>query len=142
MTLTVLYDAGCPLCAALRSRLDTEAQLVPLRFVPAGSEQARGLFPGLDHARTLQEITVVGDDGSVWSHEQAWVMCLWATVRHRALAERLAEPHLIGLTRVLATAAAGLRELLPRTSTTSSTSGATVGGDYAVGCAGPRCTVA
>lgn len=137
MTLTVLYDAGCPLCSAFRTRLEAEPQLVPLRFVPAASEEARRLFPALDHERTLQEITVVGDDGAVWTHERAWVTCLWATARFRPLAERLAEPHLIGLTKVIATAAAGLRELLPRTTPAAGVREAD--GDYADGCAGPSC---
>ncbi|MEZ5093159.1 DCC1-like thiol-disulfide oxidoreductase family protein [Nocardioides sp.] len=140
MVLTVLFDPDCPLCSAFRTRLAAEPQLVPLRFVPAGSAQARAEFPALDHARTLKEITVVGDRGEVWTHERAWVVCLWATVRHRALAERLAEPHLIGLTKVIASAAAGLRELLPRSSEGGSGAAPSPsGGGYADGCAGPQC---
>jgi len=90
--LTVLYDAGCPLCTRFRDWLARQPLLVPLDLVPAGSERARALFPTLDHARTLREVTVVGDDGAVWRNEDAWVMCLWVTRSQRALAERLAQP--------------------------------------------------
>ena len=90
--LTVLYDSGCPLCSLFREWLAGQPVLVPLDLVPAESAEAHVRFPGLDHARTMQEITVVGDDGSIWTGEHAWVMCLWALASHRALAERLADP--------------------------------------------------
>jgi hypothetical protein len=77
----------------------------------------------------MTDLTVVGDDGAVWTHEHAWVMCLWATRRHRLTAERLARPHLLPLARGAASSAAGLRHLLGH--------GGSAGGDYADGCAGP-----
>lgn len=110
--LTVLYDAACPLCSRFRGWLEGQALLVPLRLVAAGSQEAHHLFPTLDHARTLEEITVVGDDGSVWTQEHAWVMCLWATRSHRGLAERLARPAWLPLARGAACSAAGLRHLM------------------------------
>src|SRR4051794_4823765 len=70
--LTVLYDSGCALCSLFREWLAGQPALVRLDLVPAESAQARALFPGLDHARTMQEITVVGDDGSIWTGEHAW----------------------------------------------------------------------
>jgi predicted DCC family thiol-disulfide oxidoreductase YuxK len=111
-TLTVLYDAGCPLCSRFRDWLVAQPTLVPLRLVPAGSPEARALFPALDHDRTLVEITVVGDDGAVWTHEHAWVMCLWATRRFRPMAERLAHPAWLPLARGAAATAAGVRHLI------------------------------
>lgn len=110
--LTVLYDAGCPLCTRFRDWLVLQPLLVPLRPVPAASPEARALFPGLDHDRTLREITVVGDDGAVWTQEHAWVMCLWATRRFRPMAERLAHPAWLPLARGAAATAAGFRHLL------------------------------
>ena len=110
--LTVLHDPDCPLCARFAAWLADQPPLVPLDLVAAGSPRARRLFPGLDHDRTLREITVVGDDGSVWTHERAWVMCLWATRSHRGLAERLAQPRWLPLARGAACSAAGIRELL------------------------------
>jgi predicted DCC family thiol-disulfide oxidoreductase YuxK len=111
MLLTVLYDDVCPLCRRFRDWLALQPCLVPLDLVPAGSEEARRRFPVLDHRRTQQEITVVGDDGAVWTKEHAWVMCLWATVAHRGLAERLARPHLMPVARAAAQTAAGLRRV-------------------------------
>ncbi|GAA4722542.1 hypothetical protein GCM10023350_00830 [Nocardioides endophyticus] len=128
VALTVLTDPDCPLCRRFSDWLARQPLLVPLALVPAGSPEARRLFPTLDHDATLADLTVVGDDGSVWTHEHAWVMCLWATRRHRVMAERLAQPHLLPLARGAASSAAGIRHLLAR-------SGA-AGGDYADGCAG------
>lgn len=124
--LTVLYDADCPMCRRFRGWLGSQPVLVTTDFVAAGSPEARDRYPTLDHARTLEEITVVGDDGSLWTNEHAWVMCLWVTVRHRALAERLARPGWLPLARAAAYTAAGIR-----THTRS-----TLGGDYIDDCAG------
>ncbi|MFE7837212.1 thiol-disulfide oxidoreductase DCC family protein [Streptomyces sp. NPDC057474] len=90
--LTVLYDAGCGLCAFLREWLGRQRQLVPLGFVAAGSEEARRLFPSLDHGATLEEITIVGDGGQVYRGASAWIVCLWALRQHRPLAHRLSTP--------------------------------------------------
>ncbi|UUU24514.1 thiol-disulfide oxidoreductase DCC family protein [Streptomyces sp. DSM 40750] len=90
--LTVLYDAGCGLCAFLREWLGRQRQLVPLTFVAAGSEEARRLFPSLDHGATLEEITIVGDGGQVYQGSAAWIVCLWALREHRPLAHRLSNP--------------------------------------------------
>jgi predicted DCC family thiol-disulfide oxidoreductase YuxK len=127
--LTVLYDSGCPLCSLFREWLAGQPVLVPLDLVPAESTEARVRFPGLDHARTMEEITVVGDDGSIWTGEHAWVMCLWALASHRALAERLATPTGLRMARAMALSAAGLRHLLARPPLVQ-------GGDYPDRCAG------
>ncbi|MEV2205280.1 DCC1-like thiol-disulfide oxidoreductase family protein, partial [Streptomyces sp. NPDC047970] len=90
--LTILYDADCGLCVHLRNWLLRQPQLTPLRAVAAGSAAARRRFPELDHARTLREITVVGDRGQVWTGQAAWVVCLWALAEHRPRAHWLATP--------------------------------------------------
>ncbi|CAM5730086.1 hypothetical protein SALBM311S_00418 [Streptomyces alboniger] len=87
--LTVLYDAECALCGFLRDWLVRQPQLVPLEMVPAGSQEARRRFPGLDHRAALDEITVVGDAGQVYRDTAAWIVTLWALREHRALAHRL-----------------------------------------------------
>ncbi|MCO8272069.1 DUF393 domain-containing protein [Actinoplanes sp. TRM 88003] len=107
--LTVLYDAGCPICRAARRWLSGRAQLVPLEFVPAGSEEARQRFPGLDHAATLRDVTVIGDDGSVWIGDGAWVACLWALADYRATAERMSTPALLPTARRFIAAASAVR---------------------------------
>lgn len=128
MRLTVLYDARCPLCTRFHDWLADQPVLVPLDLVPVGSAEARRRFPTLDHARTLEEVTVVADDGAVWTGPSAWVMCLWATARHRPLAERLATPAGLPLARAAAYGAARLRHLLSPTRPE--------GGDYPDRCAG------
>ncbi|MDI3423867.1 thiol-disulfide oxidoreductase DCC family protein [Streptomyces luteolus] len=108
--LTVLYDANCPLCTHVRQWLARQRKLVRLDLVPAGSEEARRRFPGLDHGATLDEITVVADGGQVYRGPAAWVVTLWALAEHRPLAHRLATPAGARLARGAALAAAKWRE--------------------------------
>ncbi|WP_282700844.1 DCC1-like thiol-disulfide oxidoreductase family protein [Streptomyces sp. CC219B] len=107
--LTVLYDAGCPLCTFLRDWLVRQPQLVPLDLVPAGSDEAVRRFPGLDHGSTLDEITVVGDSGQVYRSHAAWIVVLWALRRCRRLAHRLTTPTGIRLAKGAVLAAAKWR---------------------------------
>ncbi|TDD29443.1 DUF393 domain-containing protein [Kribbella turkmenica] len=131
---TVLYDAGCGLCrlfttwlAAQRPASDGQGGVVRLRFVAAGSTEAKALYPGLDHAATLREVTVVADDGSVYVGDRAWIVCLWTTWEHRHTAVRLASPAMRPVARAMVQAAAGLRSW-------------SKGGGYADGCDG-KCHV-
>lgn len=105
----VLYDQGCPICRAAHHWLAGRAQLVPLVFVPAGSDEARWRFPGLDHAATLRDLTVVADTGAVYVHDGAWLACLWALADYRGMAERLSSPHLLPTARRFIAAAAAVR---------------------------------
>ena len=90
--LTVAYDANCALCRRARRWLESQAQLVPLEFVAAGSPAATARFPGIT---VLGSELVVGDErGQVWTGPNAFVMCLWATADHRALARRISSPAL------------------------------------------------
>ena len=107
---TVLYDEGCPVCRAARRWLASRAQLVPLRFVPAGSADARQCFPSLDHAATLRDLTVVADTGEVYVDDGAWLACLWALVDYRGMAERLGSPRLLPAARRFIAAAAAVRQ--------------------------------
>jgi predicted DCC family thiol-disulfide oxidoreductase YuxK len=119
--LTVLYDADCGMCRAARRWLDRQAQLVPLEFVPAGSDLARRRFPGLDHAATLVDVTVVAESGEVYGGDSAWLMCLWALSEYRSLAMRLAQPGTRPIARRVVAAASGIR-------------GATADNHYGQGC--------
>ncbi|MEU8711442.1 DCC1-like thiol-disulfide oxidoreductase family protein [Streptomyces sp. NPDC048663] len=107
--LTVLYDAECSLCAHLRDWLVRQPQLVPLTLLPAGSDEARARFTGLDHSATLDEVTVVGDSGQVYRETAAWIVVLWALREHRPLAHRLSTPAGARLARGAVLAAARWR---------------------------------
>jgi predicted DCC family thiol-disulfide oxidoreductase YuxK len=111
MRLFVLYDAGCPLCRRFSRWLGDQPLFVPLELVAAGSLEARQRFPGVDHEATLREITVLADDGRIWTNEHAWVMALWATATHRHTAERLSRPGMLPVARSMAVAAARLRSV-------------------------------
>jgi predicted DCC family thiol-disulfide oxidoreductase YuxK len=93
-TLTVLYDDSCGVCRRARSWLAEQPAYLPMEFVAAGSEEARRRFPGIDPQATVQSLTVIADTGAVYTDAKAWVMCLWATRTHRALAYRLSTPAL------------------------------------------------
>ncbi|MEE1756162.1 DCC1-like thiol-disulfide oxidoreductase family protein [Streptomyces sp. SP18CS02] len=110
--LTVLYDAGCPICVHLRNWLTRQRQLVPLDAVPAASPEARRRFPGLDHDGTLREITVIGDAGQVYRSTAAWIVCLWALAEYRPTAHRLATPAGMPFARATVLAAAKWREAI------------------------------
>ncbi len=90
--LTILYDSQCELCRRARAWLEGQQQFVPLRFVAAGQEEARRLFPELDRQATAVELTVVADSGAVYRGEKAWILCLWALRQYRQVALRLGSP--------------------------------------------------
>ena len=112
-SLTVLYDADCPLCRWVRGWLEQQPQLVPLRWLACGSAQARSALPQLNHGRTREEITVVADTGQVWVAEGAWIACLWATVAYRDLAYWLSHPRRQRTARSAALAAAARFQKTP-----------------------------
>jgi len=97
--LTVLYDPTCPTCSRARLWLESRAQLVRLDFVAAGSDEARTTFPHIDHARTLNEITVISDDGEIFVDDNAWVVCLWALRDYRRVASLMTTPALRPMAR-------------------------------------------
>jgi len=107
--LTVLYDPNCPMCRAAKAWLDRQRQLVPLRFIPAGSDLARQVYPDLDHAATLRDVTVVDDNGGVYAADDAWIMCLWALDRYRSTAIRFSSPDRRPLARRAVVAATAVR---------------------------------
>lgn len=107
---TVLYDEGCPICRTAHRWLKSRDQLVPLRFVPAGSAEARRRFPGLDHAATLRDLTVITDGGLVYVSDAAWLACLWALTDYRGMAERLSSPRLLPAARRFIATAAAVRQ--------------------------------
>ncbi|WP_353944328.1 DCC1-like thiol-disulfide oxidoreductase family protein [Streptomyces sp. HUAS MG91] len=108
--LTVLYDAECHLCTFVRNWLVKQRQLVPLDLVPAGHARARQLFPDLDHAATLGDITVIGDGGQLYRGPAAWVVCMWALRAYRPTAHRMATPAGMKVAKQVVLAASRYRE--------------------------------
>lgn len=90
--LNVLYDADCSLCCRARAWLERQSQYVPLVFAAAGGEEARRLFPGLDHEATLNELTVIADSGEIYRGPKAWIICLWALREYRSTALTMRTP--------------------------------------------------
>jgi predicted DCC family thiol-disulfide oxidoreductase YuxK len=99
MTLTVLYDPTCGLCCRTREWLALQRQLVTMVFVPCKSNEARLRYPQLNHDLTAQDLTVITDQGAVYSGAKAWLMVLWALTQYRAWAYRLSSPELLPTTR-------------------------------------------
>jgi hypothetical protein len=71
-----------------------------LSFIPAGSDLAAQLFPGLGRGEgPPDELVVVSDSGGVYRGGDAWVMCLYALEDYREWSLRLAGPTLRPLAR-------------------------------------------
>ncbi|MDI2128442.1 thiol-disulfide oxidoreductase DCC family protein [Yinghuangia seranimata] len=104
--ITVLYDAACPLCVAVSGWLARQPKLIPIDLISAGSARARNRYPELDHARTLREVTVIGDAGQVYTGAYAWIMCLWALYAYRPMSYRLATPAGLPVAKAAVVAAA------------------------------------
>jgi predicted DCC family thiol-disulfide oxidoreductase YuxK len=98
-SLTVLYDPVCGLCQRAHGWLAEQQKIVELNFIPCNSDEARRLYPQLDHALTQKDLTVVSDQGAVYFGPKAWVMVLWALAAYRGWSYRLASPDLLPTTR-------------------------------------------
>jgi predicted DCC family thiol-disulfide oxidoreductase YuxK len=97
--LFILYDPRCGLCSWARRWLARQPAYLDLTFVPAGSERALQLFPGLTRPGEVEELVVVSDDGAVYRDSRAWIMSLYALEEYREWALRLAHPVLLPLAR-------------------------------------------
>ena len=100
LSLTVLYDARCPLCRRLRRWLGEQPTLRSISFVAASSPEARTRFPQLDHERTTRTLTVVASDGAVYEGERAWLMCGWVLPSWQPVAEHFGTGIRLRLVRV------------------------------------------
>ena len=93
--ITVLYDETCGLCTAAKAWLMAQPAFLPLRFVPAASDEARRRFPGI----APDELAVIANTGEAWTGNRAWIVCLWALRDYREIAFRLTSPLLSGMAR-------------------------------------------
>src|SRR5690349_15983430 len=71
------------------SRQETSYEL---RFIAAGSPEARRLFPDLNSAPRPEELVVVDGEGVVYRGDDAYITCLHALEAYRSLAKRIAQP--------------------------------------------------
>jgi predicted DCC family thiol-disulfide oxidoreductase YuxK len=92
MRLHILYDNSCGLCSHLVVWMSRQPAACELRFVAAGSAEARGLFPELPVTSRPEELVVIDKDGAVYRGDDAYIMCLWALDAYRSVAIRLARP--------------------------------------------------
>ncbi len=79
--LTVLYDEQCAMCRRCRLWVESQAQLVPVRFVPSSTPGIQDWSGG--HLPVGDELVVVDDVGHVWVGPDAFITCLWALKRYR-----------------------------------------------------------
>ncbi len=91
-TLYVFYDPICGFCERCRAWMEDQPAYLELVFVPKTWAELDRCFPGLklDHDN---EFVVVGDDGGVYRHERAYLLCLYALEHYRELSFRLAKPN-------------------------------------------------
>ena len=99
LTLTVLYDPECGLCRRAHDWLAEQPKLVEMRFVPCASDEARKLYPQLNHELTKSDLTVVDDRGAVYFASKAWLMVLWSLSKYREWSYRLSVPELLPTTK-------------------------------------------
>lgn len=95
--LTVVYDERCAFCRRCRLWLAGQPTHVPLRFLAAGSDDARLRYGR--HPWLAEELAVIDDQGRAWVGPDAFVVALWATRPYRALALTLRHPLLRPLAR-------------------------------------------
>jgi predicted DCC family thiol-disulfide oxidoreductase YuxK len=98
-TLYAFHDGECGLCLACRRWLENQALLVPVRFLPYQSLEARQLCPGLAELHPEREIVVMADTGEIYQGDGAWISLLWATVNWRSAAVDLSSSGLRGMAR-------------------------------------------
>jgi len=92
MRLYVLYDFSCGLCSQLVQWMSDQPAACEFRFVAAGSDEARRLFPDFRSSARPEELVVISDDGAVYRGDAAYIVCLYALHSYRSVAVRLAQP--------------------------------------------------
>src|SRR5258707_14786988 len=97
--LYVLYDPKCELWERLKDWLLVQRSWLGLCMVPAGSDKAKNMFPGLEQIASADDLVVISDEGQVFLNNHAWIMTLYALEEYRDWACRLAHPLLLPLAR-------------------------------------------
>ena len=102
MTLTqleIIYDDRCALCQRCAAKLTTEPAYIKLKPISRTHAANHHQYKHLMQNIGQDEMVAVGNDGSVYRGEKAYLMCLWATRRWRKLSIRLSRPALRGAVR-------------------------------------------
>ena len=85
--LTVIYDEKCELCRRCRHWLASQPTYIDMQFYACGDSRVSELYG--DYPWYRIELMVVSDGGQAWIGPEAFLMCLWATRRWRAMSFRL-----------------------------------------------------
>jgi len=85
--LTVLYDDNCELCIRCSRWMSQQSTHVEMRFLPSSDPEVYALYGDLPWYRI--ELMVITDAGVAWVGSNAFIMCLWATVRYHRTSYRL-----------------------------------------------------
>jgi predicted DCC family thiol-disulfide oxidoreductase YuxK len=112
--LYVLYDPKCELCCRLKDWLQEQPSWIHLQTIPAGSQQARTMFPELEQIASQNDLAVISDEGAVYLNDRAWIMVLYALDEYRDWAARLTHPLLMPLARQAYAALSRNRHFLSR----------------------------
>jgi len=90
--LTVFYDAGCGICRECSEWLQLQPAFLELELIALQTPGLEERFPTLQQYRLVEQLLVLGDDGSVYQGSDAWIMCLYALKEYRELSARLSHP--------------------------------------------------
>lgn len=93
--LTVVYDDQCELCRRCSDWLATQPAHVELRFLASSDPEVYDTYGDLPWFRI--ELMVVTDQGVAWVGPQAFIMCLWATLRWHDMSFKLSSRSLTPL---------------------------------------------
>ena len=85
--LTVVYDDHCELCVRCRDYLVKQPTHVELRFLASSDPEVYDRYGDLPWYRI--ELMVITDGGHAWIGSQAFIMCLWSTIRWHKTSYRL-----------------------------------------------------
>jgi len=85
--LTVVYDDHCELCVRCHDYLIRQPTHVELRFLASSDPEVYDRYGDLPWYRI--ELMVITDGGHAWVGPQAFIMCLWATLRWHQMSYRL-----------------------------------------------------
>jgi predicted DCC family thiol-disulfide oxidoreductase YuxK len=98
-SLTVLYDPDCVFCLRCAAWLAAQPKYLSLELTPLDSPRAKALAPALPERAKTGDLTVIDDEGGVYTGNQAYLICLYALRDYREWSGRLVNPALWPLAR-------------------------------------------